>query len=524
MLALGHLVLVMCLSKLTAAFVLASESRQKLPQDLDLPPTRTARRGLAVADLSVDASARPPRARARRIQPPENLRWALPTIKALAARRRDAQNAAPPAPRPAPSQPPVNPRPRPAPRPAKLAPAMQSPRRWPPPAPARADSPSSPTLKELKASLQLCASPKNGDDKTYSYLTAGVSTPTQPSIIDDLKASGKTLLMVTLLSPVLLILIAYHTFADMIAGTLSAIVSLLVPAKINSRGAVSPTKRRDQRPCLVFPGCGCYVFWQLGMVQFLVERYDLRGVKIVGNGSGAVCAAAILAMESGVPGYPPPAACVVRKRARAMQKQIDQKIDSVRLSQILRTLLEEHLPSSDHLSLGHDRIAVGMRTLQCRPLPCLYPSFCSQYRSREDFAQVVVAASATAPGIASWKPFRSLRKGVASDGVNALSLWSLVTYALALLCRKASAPLKAHPLSSLVAAWNFPVLNLIFARSSTCPARVWVAPTPSLLLHRFVAPSRAQAASLWSRGYEEGRRLDAKGAFGELECPRRAVA
>ena len=81
MLALGHLVLVMCLSKLTAAFVLASESRQKLPQDLDLPPTRTARRGLAVADLSVDASARPPRARARRIQPPENLRWALPTIK-----------------------------------------------------------------------------------------------------------------------------------------------------------------------------------------------------------------------------------------------------------------------------------------------------------------------------------------------------------------------------------------------------------------------------------------------------------
>merc|ERR1712072_1624659 len=162
-------------------------------------------------------------------------------------------------------------------------------------------------------------------------------------------------------------------------------------------------------------------------VQFLVERYDLRGVKIVGNGSGAVCAAAILAMESGVPGYPPPAARVVRKRARAMQKQIDQKIDTVRLSQILRTLLEEHLPSSDHLSLGHDRIAVGMRTLQCRPLPCLYPSFCSQYRSREDYAQVVVAASATAPGIASWKPFRSLRTGVASDGVRPAQGPSLIS-------------------------------------------------------------------------------------------------
>ena len=100
----------------------------------------------------------------------------------------------------------------------------------------------------------------------------------------------------------------------------------------------------------------------------------LRGVKIVGNGSGAVCAAAILAMESGVPGYPPPAACVVRKRARAMQKGIDQKIDTIRLSQILRVLLEEHLPSSDHLSLGHrphrrgyENVAVPTATLSCIP-------------------------------------------------------------------------------------------------------------------------------------------------------------
>ena len=187
-----------------------------------------------------------------------------------------------------------------------------------------------------------------------------------------------------------------------------------------------------------------------------------------------------------------------------MQKGIDQKIDTIRLSQILRTLLEEHLPSSDHLSLGHDRIAVGMRTLQCRPLPCLYPAFVSQYRSREDFAQVVVAASATAPGIVLEALSFSLRTGVASDGGQCSLTLGIVTYSLALLARKASAPLKAHPLSALVAAWNFPVLNLIFARSSTCHSRVWVAPTPSVLLHRFVAPSRAQAASLWARGYEEG--------------------
>ena len=73
-----------------------------------------------------------------------------------------------------------------------------------------------------------------------------------------------------------------------------------------------------------------------------------------------------------------------------------------------------------------------MRTLQCRPLPCLYPAFVSQYRSREDFAQVVVAASATAPGHRVVEAVPVVADGRRSDGVNALSLWSLVTYSLAL--------------------------------------------------------------------------------------------
>ena len=175
-------------------------------------------------------------ARARRIQPPQVfLRWESPTIKSARRAPPGRANAAPRA--LAQLHPHAVDARRYSSRARAAGPAtpMQSPRQaWPPPAPSKPpDSPSSPTLKELKASLQLCASPKNGDDKTYSYLTAGVSTPRPPSLIDDLKASGKTLMLLTVLSPLLLILILYHTLADAIAGTLSAIVSLLIPAKKN---------------------------------------------------------------------------------------------------------------------------------------------------------------------------------------------------------------------------------------------------------------------------------------------------
>jgi hypothetical protein len=395
---------------------------------------------------------------------------------------------------------------------------------WPPPAPVHETPPSSPTLTELKASLQQCASPRDGNDKSYSFMSAGVSTSTPPSLNDDVIAATKTLVFMTCLAPLLLVLVLYHTCADALAGTFTLLATLLIPAKTNSRGALSPTNRRDQRPALVFPGCGCYVFWQLGMVQFLVERYDLRGVKIAANGGGAVCAAFMLALEANAPGYPPPAACVVRKRARAMQKAIDLGIDHKRLSQIFKNLLDEFLPGMDHLAMGHDRIAIGFRTLQCRPLPVLYPAFCASFRSREDFAQVVVAASCTAP-IASWKPLRALRTALASDGVNALSLWCLLTYPLALMTRNGAAPGSMHPLSTLVAAWNFPVLNLIFKGSNACSKRTWVAPSPSVVWpHRLVAPTRAQTAALWAAGYERGRRLDAENAFAALDAPRRAVA
>ena len=147
---------------------------------------------------------------------------------------------------------------------------MQSPRpSWPPPAPARGQ-PVVAYFKRAQAPCYSSASPKNGDDKTYSYLTVEgrdaytTNNNRRPEGLGQNTTPGNVALTVLLLP------IVYHTLADMIAGTLSAIVfySYRQNAVLESRLS---DERRDQRPCLVFPGCGCYVFWQLGMVQFLAR-------------------------------------------------------------------------------------------------------------------------------------------------------------------------------------------------------------------------------------------------------------
>ena len=268
------------MGRLWLLFWPASRGRKSCLKTWCCPHPNRPRRVLAVADLQVHAPpAARARARARRIRPPgfpplgepsnKNARRAPPGranaaparlaqlhLHAVNARRYTSRaRAAGPA-TPAISQA------------AKTRPQarMQSPRQaWPRP---RRPSPGQPVVAYFKRAQGLAPAVRVAQERrrqTYSYLTAGVSTPTQPSLIDDLKASTRTLLLVTLLSPLLLLLIVYHTFADMIAGTLTAFISLLVPAK---RIAEEPSPRlkegtSDRR--LVFPGCGCYVFWQLGM-------------------------------------------------------------------------------------------------------------------------------------------------------------------------------------------------------------------------------------------------------------------
>ena len=77
-------------------------------------------------------------------------------------------------------------------------------------------------------------------------------------------------LYVVVLLPLLVVYTVVCTFLDAVAAIVSTTPE---PASL----------RRDARPELVFPGTCTWVFWQLGMVQYLVERYDLKDVRVVGT-------------------------------------------------------------------------------------------------------------------------------------------------------------------------------------------------------------------------------------------------
>ena len=77
-------------------------------------------------------------------------------------------------------------------------------------------------------------------------------------------------LYVVVLLPALVVYTVVCTFLDAVAAVVSRTPA---PAPL----------RRDARPELVFPGTCTWVFWQLGMVQYLVERYDLKDVRVVGT-------------------------------------------------------------------------------------------------------------------------------------------------------------------------------------------------------------------------------------------------
>ena len=105
-------------------------------------------------------------------------------------------------------------------------------------------------------------------------------------------------LYVVVLLPALVVYTVVCTFLDAVAAVVSRTPA---PAPLRS----------DARPELVFPGTCTWVFWQLGMVQYLVERYDLRDVRVVGTSVeinqfvGCTDGVAALAPSSGEEPTPP---------------------------------------------------------------------------------------------------------------------------------------------------------------------------------------------------------------------------
>jgi predicted acylesterase/phospholipase RssA len=113
-------------------------------------------------------------------------------------------------------------------------------------------------------------------------------------------------------------------------------------------------------PVLVFPGTCTYIFYQLGMTQYLAERKDLRGVKVAGTSSGAVCAGIILAFEE------EPNAAGVRRKANEIFSIIETSMKPILFSPYsfmgrLGCVLEDMLPQLLPATTGNvaDRFRIG---------------------------------------------------------------------------------------------------------------------------------------------------------------------
>ena len=113
------------------------------------------------------------------------------------------------------------------------------------------------------------------------------------------------------LIPLLLVVVALSTVFDGVHCLLCA------PEPVVDLGGDGADRARGG-PVLVFPGTCNGVFFQFGMTQYLAERYDLRGARVVGVSSGALCAALLLALEHAADAAPP-AARAAAARARACE-------------------------------------------------------------------------------------------------------------------------------------------------------------------------------------------------------------
>ena len=103
----------------------------------------------------------------------------------------------------------------------------------------------------------------------------------------------------------------------------------------------------------------------MGQAQYLAERYDLRGARILCVSSGAVAAATIKAMEAADTPETLADAAEARRRGQEVFAALDEKLRAItrhpaaylgRLDALIRDLMEEIL--ADGQDFGGDRVVV----------------------------------------------------------------------------------------------------------------------------------------------------------------------
>lgn len=290
---------------------------------------------------------------------------------------------------------------------------------------------------------------------------------------------------------------------------------------------------------LVLPGTCAYVFWQLGMIQYLCERFDTRDLKLAGVSSGAIAAMLAVALEEAAVKAPERPAEAVRARAHEIFRLVEQRSAHLvgwplgflaRLGTVLDGLAEEILPPNLDYSVLSQRLRVGVRRLAySTALPALVPDMVAEFNSREDLEDAVLASSSvwlvTRPFPCRYLPRKA---AFCNDGVNPFSLYCFVDYlrqmrggsAACMAARTAPAHTHSGGLDRIYAIWNCTVMRVLLPNRGK---HIWVTPTLGGRLDvRFcLRISGWFIAEQWRQGYAHARDLDSQGHWALL-CRREA--
>ncbi|CAK0851481.1 unnamed protein product [Prorocentrum cordatum] len=329
--------------------------------------------------------------------------------------------------------------------------------------------------------------------------------------------------VVTFQFPFLLLFTAYNTFAE----TSAALINL-VGRRQRHRLPPNPA------PTLVIPGTCAYIFWQLGMTQYICEKYDTSGARIVCTSSGASCAAMMLFLERA--GSTREA---VRAHARDAYGLIEQTLAPIfrhpmafwgRTAPVLKDLLQLLVPEVPTPEFAQDafpaeggRVVCGLRRISMRPVPNLVAEAKTAFESREDFVAAAVAAS-NVFGVVSPVPCRVHRGQFCSDGVNPFSLYCFVDYTVQWITGRFRTTAPPHiingdrrwPWNHVYSMWNVGIMDALLPTERYAAERLyWLTPTVGghIQYQWALRFSGLFTYQQWTMGYRHARELDVKGYF-----------
>ncbi|QDZ24921.1 patatin-like phospholipase [Chloropicon primus] len=158
------------------------------------------------------------------------------------------------------------------------------------------------------------------------------------------------------------------------------------------------------RPIVSFPGGGIYFWWNAGVLEYLGERYDLKGTNLLGASAGALAIALVAC------GIDFRHSAKVAYRLAEENKIYERPLALVGVwGRLVREWLEELLPEDAH-KLCESR--VGICVLEVLPLK---RTRVSSFRSRSDLIEALMA-SVHIPFLLDYKPFSSFRGRLCIDG------------------------------------------------------------------------------------------------------------